>query len=126
MSQVPDIALNNGQMIPQLGFGVFQVRPRDTVAAVTTALRAGYRHIDTAEMYGNEKEVGEAIARSGIERADVFVTSKLNNGLHRRDDARRAFDGSLKALRFDYVDLFLIHWPQPRRGQFGPDPEAFG
>jgi 2,5-diketo-D-gluconate reductase A len=118
MSQVPDIALNNGRTIPQLGFGVFQVRPRDTAEAVTRALAAGYRHIDTAQMYGNEVQVGEAIARSGIDRADVFVTSKLDNGRHRPDDARRAFDASLKALGSDYVDLFLIHWPQPRRGEF--------
>ena len=75
--------------------------------------RPGYRHIDTAEMYGNEKEVGEAIAKSGLDRGDVFVTSKLNNGFHRPDDARRAFDHTLDALGFDYVDLFLIHWPLP-------------
>jgi len=118
MTVVPDITLNNGQAIPQLGFGVFQVRPNATVAAVTAALRVGYRHIDTAEMYGNERQVGEAIARSGVGRGDVFVTTKLNNGQHRPDAARRAFDASLKALGFDYVDLFLIHWPQARRGEF--------
>jgi 2,5-diketo-D-gluconate reductase A len=79
MTAVPDITLNNRQKIPQLGFGVFLVKPRDTVAAVSTALQAGYRHIDTAEMYGNEKEVGEAIRRSALDRGDLFVTSKLNN-----------------------------------------------
>jgi 2,5-diketo-D-gluconate reductase A len=115
MTAVPDVALNNGRTIPQFGFGVFQIRPGDTEAAVTTALEAGYRHIDTAEMYGNEKGVGTAIARSGLDRADVFVTSKLNNGFHRPDDARRAFAESLDALGFEYLDLFLIHWPLPTR-----------
>jgi 2,5-diketo-D-gluconate reductase A len=115
VTAVPDVRLNNGQTIPQLGFGVFQIRPQDTIGAVTRALQAGYRHIDTAEMYGNEKEVGEAIGQSGITRADVFVTTKLSNACHRPDDARRAFDGSLDALGFDYIDLFLIHWPLPTR-----------
>ena len=107
--------LNNGRTIPQFGFGVFQVKPAATAKAVTEALEAGYRHIDTAEMYGNEKEVGTAIAKSGLDRADVFVTSKLNNGFHRPDDARLAFAESLDALGFDYLDLFLIHWPLPTR-----------
>ena len=115
MNPVPDIMLNNGRTIPQLGFGVFQVKPEDTVEAVTTALQTGYRHIDTAEMYGNEKEVGEAIAKSGLPRADVFVTTKLSNDAHLPDDARAAFDLSLEALGLDYVDLFLIHWPLPTR-----------
>ena len=115
MTAVPDIMLNNGRMIPQFGFGVFQIRPEDTTAAVAAALQAGYRHIDTAEMYGNEKQVGEAIARSGLDRSDVFVTTKLNNDAHVPDDARRAFSESLSALGFDYVDLFLIHWPLPTR-----------
>ena len=115
MSAVPDVMLNNGQQIPQFGFGVFQIKPADTAKAVTTALQAGYRHIDTAQMYGNEKEVGEAIGKSGLDRADVFVTSKLNNGFHRPDDARKAFDDSLEALGIDYIDLFLIHWPLPTR-----------
>jgi 2,5-diketo-D-gluconate reductase A len=113
MTAVPDIMLNNGRTIPQFGFGVFQVKPADTAKAVTTALKDGYRHIDTAQMYRNEKEVGEAIARSDLDRSDVFVTSKLNNGAHLPDDARRAFDQTLKALGVDYVDLFLIHWPLP-------------
>ena len=115
MSAVPEIMLNNGQAIPQLGFGVFLVEPDQTAAAVGAALEAGYRHIDTAEGYGNEKEVGEAIRKSGLDRADVFVTSKLANGAHRPDDARRAFDASLGALGSDYLDLFLIHWPLPTR-----------
>jgi 2,5-diketo-D-gluconate reductase A len=112
---IPEIMLNDGRKIPQFGFGVFLVKPDETVQAVTAALEAGYRHIDTAQMYGNEREVGEAIAKSGLNRADVFVTTKLNNDAHRPDDARRAFDGSLAALGFDYVDLFLIHWPLPTR-----------
>jgi 2,5-diketo-D-gluconate reductase A len=115
VSAVPEIMLNNGRAIPQLGFGVFQIKPADTVEAVTVALQAGYRHIDTAEGYGNEKEVGEAIRKSGLDRADIFVTSKLGNGAHLPDDAREAFAGTLDALGFDYIDLFLIHWPLPTR-----------
>ena len=110
---VPTVALNDGTRIPQLGFGVFQVPPEDTADVVTTALEIGYRHIDTAEMYQNEKGVGEAIAASGIAREELYVTSKLNNGFHRPDDARRAFDGTMSALGLDKVDLFLIHWPLP-------------
>ncbi|WP_156686507.1 aldo/keto reductase [Mycobacterium sp. Marseille-P9652] len=113
MSNVPAIELNDGHRIPQLGFGVFQIPPDETAAAVKLALDIGYRHIDTAEMYGNEKEVGQGIRDSGLDRSEVFVTSKLNNGFHRPDDARRAFDGTLEALGSDYVDLFLIHWPLP-------------
>ena len=113
MTNVPSIELNDGASIPQLGFGVYQVPPEDTAATVQQALEVGYRHIDTAEMYQNEKGVGEGIRNSGIAREDVFVTSKLNNGFHKPDDARRAFDQTLTALGFDYVDLFLIHWPLP-------------
>ncbi len=112
---VPSITLNDGRTIPQLGFGVFQIDPADTAQAVTTALDTGYRHIDTAEMYGNEKQVGQALTESSLDRGDVFVTSKLNNGFHRPDDARRAFDETLADLGTDYVDLFLIHWPLPTR-----------
>ena len=113
MNAVPNITLNDGNAIPQLGFGVFQIEPRDTAKAVSEALEVGYRHIDTAEMYGNEKEVGEAIRASGLDRDDVFVTSKLNNGSHEPHDAREAFDTTLSELGFDHVDLFLIHWPLP-------------
>jgi 2,5-diketo-D-gluconate reductase A len=110
---VPDIELNDGHSIPQLGFGVFQIDPRETARAVIEALEVGYRHIDTAEMYGNERGVGEAIRASGVDRDEVFVTSKLNNSYHRPDDARRALEGTLDELGFDHVDLFLIHWPLP-------------
>jgi 2,5-diketo-D-gluconate reductase A len=113
VSAVPSITLNDGSTIPQLGFGVFQIAPKDTAKAVSDALEIGYRHIDTAEMYGNEKEVGEAIRSSGLGRSDVFVTSKLSNGAHEPQDAREAFDRTLSELGFDYVDLFLIHWPLP-------------
>jgi 2,5-diketo-D-gluconate reductase A len=113
MSPVPTTELNDGNTIPQLGFGVFQVDPAETAEAVAEALRVGYRHIDTAEMYGNERGVGEAIRASGLDRSELYVTSKLNNGYHEPDDARRAFEGTLEALGFDYVDLFLIHWPLP-------------
>jgi 2,5-diketo-D-gluconate reductase A len=113
MSAVPTIDLNDGHTIPQLGFGVFQIDPDDTAQAVSTALEIGYRHIDTAEGYRNEKGVGEAVRASGLDRGDVFVTSKLNNAFHRPDDARRAFEGTLSELGFEYVDLFLIHWPLP-------------
>ena len=110
---VPDLVLNSGQTIPQLGFGVFKIDPAETAEAVSEALKVGYRHLDTAEMYRNEKGVGEAVRASGLDRSEVYITSKLNNGFHRPDDARRAFDGTLEALGSDYVDLFLIHWPLP-------------
>lgn len=115
MSPVPTVTLNDGKSIPQLGFGVFQIEPADTAKAVGQALDVGYRHIDTAEMYGNEKEVGQAVRASRLDRGEVFLTSKLNNGFHRPDDARAAFDNTLADLGTDYVDLFLIHWPLPTR-----------
>ena len=110
--------LNNGVEIPQLGFGVFQIKPEDTRAATMEALRVGYRHIDTAEIYGNEREVAEGIRDCGIDRTDVFVTSKLNNGFHAPDRTFEAFDRSLEVMKFDYLDLFLIHWPLPAVGDF--------
>jgi 2,5-diketo-D-gluconate reductase A len=115
VSQTPAIQLNDGAVIPQLGFGTYKIAPDQTADAVRTALEVGYRHIDTAAMYRNEQGVGQAIRDAGVDRTDVFVTSKLNNGCHKPDDARRAFDETLAALGFDYVDLFLIHWPLPTR-----------
>jgi 2,5-diketo-D-gluconate reductase A len=115
MTNVPNIALNNGQSIPQLGFGVFLVPPEDTARVTGEALRAGYRHIDTAEMYGNEKQVGQAIAESGLDRSEIYITSKLDNGFHLPDEARLAFDETLAALGIEHIDLFLIHWPLPTR-----------
>jgi len=112
---VPQLRLNDGSTIPQLGFGVFKVPPQETQATVEVAFEVGYRHIDTAEMYGNEKGVGAAIAATGLPREELYVTSKLNNGYHRPDDARRAFDQTLADLGLDKVDLFLIHWPLPTR-----------
>jgi len=112
---VPDIKLNDGSTIPQLGFGVFQVKPARTQEIVEQALEVGYRHLDTAQMYGNEEGVGRAIATSGIPREELYVTTKLNNQFHRPDDARRTFGESLDGLGLDHVDLFLIHWPLPTR-----------
>lgn len=118
MSAVPTILLNNGVEIPQLGFGVYQVPPEQTEEATRVALEVGYRHIDTAEMYGNEEGVGKAVRGSGLDRDEVFVTSKLNNSFHAHEDALKAFDGTLTALGLDHVDLFLIHWPLPAVGDF--------
>jgi 2,5-diketo-D-gluconate reductase A len=118
VASVPTISLNNGVEIPQLGFGVFQIPPDETVKATTTALDIGYRHIDTAQMYGNEREVGRAVRESGIPRDEVFVTSKLNNNRLERDDILRSFDTSLTDMGFDYLDLFLIHWPLPAVSDF--------
>ena len=115
---VPDIKLNDSTTIPQLGFGVFQVKPDQTQRVVEQALEVGYRHIDTAQMYRNEKQVGEAVHRSEIDRGDLFITSKLSNGSRTYDDALAAFDRSLTDLGSDYVDLFLIHWPLPTERDF--------
>ena len=112
---VPTITLNDQTTIPQLGFGVFQVPPEETAATVSQAFEVGYRHIDTAQMYGNEQGVGDAIAASGLARDELYVTTKLNNGFHRPDDAARELEASLERLRLDHVDLVLIHWPLPTR-----------
>lgn len=112
---VPALTQNDGHTIPQLGFGVFQVPPEETARVTGEAFEAGYRHIDTAQMYGNEKGVGEALASSGLARDEIYLTTKLNNGFHRPDDARRAFEKSLVDLGTDHVDLFLIHWPLPTK-----------
>jgi 2,5-diketo-D-gluconate reductase A len=110
---IPTIALSDDARIPQLGFGVYQVPPAETEETVAKALEVGYRHIDTAQMYGNEAGVGAAIKSSGISRDELYVTSKLNNGFHRPDDARRSFAESLDRLGLEQLDLFLIHWPLP-------------
>ncbi len=111
MSPVPNVALNNGVQIPQLGYGVFQIPPDETKDAVLQAFDVGYRHIDTAQSYRNEEGVGAALRESGLARGDVFVTSKLNNGAHAPAAAHEAFDRTLERLGTEYVDLFLIHWP---------------
>ncbi|RPK40311.1 putative oxidoreductase [Streptomyces sp. ADI92-24] len=110
-SVVPTITLNNAVQIPQLGFGTFQIPPDETRETTPAALEAGYRHMDTAEMYGNEKEVGQAVRDSGLDRADVFVTSKLNNGAHGHDDALQAFGRTMEELGLDYQRGA----PEPRR-----------
>ncbi|MEU9610579.1 aldo/keto reductase [Streptomyces sp. NPDC048209] len=115
MSTVPTVTLNNGVTIPQLGFGVFQVPDDETTAAVTAALEAGYRSIDTAAVYGNETGVGRALAESGLGREELFVTTKLWNADQGYDATLTAFDASLAKLGLDHVDLYLIHWPTPAR-----------
>lgn len=111
----PTVTLNNGIEIPQLGYGVFQVPDPETAAAVTSALEAGYRSIDTAAIYGNEAGVGQALAASGIARDELFVTTKLWNADQGYDATLKAFDASLAKLGLDFVDLYLIHWPTPAR-----------
>jgi 2,5-diketo-D-gluconate reductase A len=118
VATVPTVPLNNGVEIPQLGFGVFKIKPEETAEATRTALEIGYRHIDTAQMYGNEKQVGEAVHTSGLDREQVFVTSKVNNNQLDRDSMLRSFDRSLADLGFEYLDLFLIHWPLPAASDF--------
>ncbi|HYN52906.1 MAG TPA: aldo/keto reductase, partial [Thermoleophilaceae bacterium] len=105
------MTLRDGAEIPQIGFGVFQVPPEDTAAVVDKALATGYRHIDTAAAYGNEAGVGHAMRASGLERGDVFITTKCSNDDHGYDAATRALRASLDQLEMDYVDLYLIHWP---------------
>jgi 2,5-diketo-D-gluconate reductase A len=115
MTTVPTVELRDGVRIPQLGFGVYKVAPDETAVAVRTALEIGYRHVDTATMYRNEEGVARGIREARVDRADVFITSKLDNGSHEPDTARRAFDETLAALGTDFVDLYLIHWPLPTR-----------
>ncbi|NUS58210.1 MAG: aldo/keto reductase [Streptomycetaceae bacterium] len=122
---VPNIILNNGVSIPQLGFGVWQVPPAETQAAVRTALEAGYRSIDTAAAYENESGVGAALAESGIPRQDLFVTTKLWNRNQGYETTLRAFDDSLAKLGLDYVDLYLIHWPMPAADRYVDTWQAF-
>jgi len=110
---VPLIELNDGNSIPQLGFGVFKVDPAETERVVSDALEVGYRHLDAAMIYGNEQGVGNAITASGIPREELFITTKLWNSDQGTDSARDAMDLSLEKLGLDYVDLYLIHWPRP-------------
>jgi 2,5-diketo-D-gluconate reductase A len=125
MSTVPSLLMNNGLPIPQLGFGVFLVPPDETKQAVAEALKAGYRLIDTAQGYGNEEGVGAAIAESDVPRDELFITTKLTNGEHGYDTTLAAFDGSMKKLGIDVLDLFLIHWPLPMFDQYVETWRAF-
>ncbi len=122
---VPTVKLNDGNQIPQLGFGVWQVGNDEAVATVSEALKVGYRHIDTAAIYGNEEGTGKAINQSGIARKDIFLTTKLWNAAQGYDTTLKAFDESLKKLGTDYVDLYLIHWPVPSKDLFSETWRAF-
>jgi 2,5-diketo-D-gluconate reductase A len=122
---VPLVRLRDGVEIPQLGFGVFQVPPEDTADVVRMALSTGYRHIDTAAAYQNEAAVGQAVRASGLERSEVFITTKCANDDHGYDEARRALRASLDRLEMDYVDLYLIHWPVPARDRYVDTWKAF-
>jgi 2,5-diketo-D-gluconate reductase A len=122
---IPSLTLHDGVEIPQLGFGVFQVPPEDTQEVVEQALDVGYRHIDTAGAYRNEKGVGAAIAASGLAREELFVTTKLWNSEQGFDSTLAAFEASLGRLGFDYVDLYLIHWPVPSEDRFVDTWRAF-
>ncbi len=124
MTTVPMVDLNDGHAIPQLGFGVWQVPNEDAQAVVAEAFRVGYRSIDSAKIYENEKGVGDAIAASGIPRDELFITTKLWNDDQGFDNALRAFDASLERLGLDYVDLYLIHWPSPHRGLYAESWKA--
>jgi 2,5-diketo-D-gluconate reductase A len=122
---VPLITLRDQVQIPQLGFGVFQVPPQDTEEVVLRALEAGYRHIDTAAAYRNEAGVGQAIRASGLDRHEVFVTTKCPNDAHGADAAQRALKGSLEQLELDFVNLYLIHWPVPSTDRYVETWAAF-
>ncbi|WP_037357923.1 aldo/keto reductase [Amycolatopsis orientalis] len=117
-NRVPQLELNNGVRIPQFGLGVFQIPPEETAAAVREALEAGYRHLDTAQMYRNEEGVGAGIRDSGVPREEIFVTTKLANDAQGHDNAINALEGSLQRLGLDYVDLYLIHWPLPKQDKY--------
>jgi diketogulonate reductase-like aldo/keto reductase len=123
---VPMKKLNNGVLMPQIGLGVWQTKDgAEVISAVTIALRAGYRLIDTAALYDNEEGVGQAIRQSGIDRKDIFVTTKLWNSDQGYDATMEAFSTSLSKLGVDYVDLYLIHWPSPARGLYIETWKAF-
>lgn len=112
------IALNDGALIPQLGVGTYKLADAETPAIVSSAIAAGYRHIDTAALYGNERGVGRGVRESGVDRAELFVTTKVWNTEHGFDETLRAFDASLAKLELDTVDLYLIHWPAPSRDRY--------
>jgi 2,5-diketo-D-gluconate reductase A len=118
MALSPVIELNDGYRIPQIGLGTWPLDDQQVAAAVVDAVEAGYRHIDTAVKYGNEKGVGNGIRSSGLDRSEVFITTKLDGEFQGQDRAVAGLDGSLKRLGLDYVDLLLIHWPLPRRDEF--------
>ena len=124
-TQVPKIELRGGVEIPQLGFGVFQVPPDETVESVGRALEAGYRHVDTAAAYRNEPQVGEALRASGLDRGEVFITTKCFNDDHGGEEARAALNASLDRLEMDFVDLYLIHWPVPSQDRYVETWQAF-
>jgi len=125
VTSVPVIELNNGVRMPQLGYGVFQVPDDETTAAVKAALGAGYRSIDTAAVYGNEKGVGQALAEAGVARDELFVTTKLWNSAQGYDSTLKAFDESMKKLGLEQLDLYLIHWPTPERDKYLDTWKAF-
>jgi diketogulonate reductase-like aldo/keto reductase len=118
MISVPKLSLNDGRRMPQLGFGVYGISNAQAVAAIHTAFAAGYRLVDTATIYANEEGVGEAVQKGSVPREELFVTTKVWNDRHGYDATLRAFDESLKRLRLDYVDLYLIHWPLPQLGKY--------
>ncbi|MEJ5087465.1 aldo/keto reductase [Brucella pseudogrignonensis] len=122
---VPAVKLNDGNHIPQLGYGVWQVGNDEAISAVSEALKVGYRHIDTAAIYGNEEGTGKAINESGIARGDIYLTTKLWNKEQGYESTLKAFDESLKKLGTDYVDLYLIHWPLPSKDLFMETWRAF-
>ena len=119
------IPLNDGNCIPAVGFGVFKIPPADTEQAVGTALRTGYRHIDTAAMYGNERETGRAVAESGVPRDELYLVTKLWNADQGYDSTLAAFDASVDRLGIDYLDLYLVHWPMPQRNKYVDTFKAF-
>jgi 2,5-diketo-D-gluconate reductase A len=122
---VPQITLSDGVEIPQLGFGVFQVPPDDTAEVVIRAFQAGYRHIDTAAAYQNEAEVGQAFKASGLDRDEVFITTKCFNNDHGFEQAKQAFRTSLDRLELEFLDLYLIHWPVPAHDKYVDTWKAF-
>jgi diketogulonate reductase-like aldo/keto reductase len=124
-STVPTVQLRDGEQIPQLGFGVFQVPPEETVEVTLRALETGYRHIDTAKAYNNEAEVGQAVHAAGLAREDVYITTKCFNDDHGHDQAKRALHTSLERLEMSHVDLYLIHWPVPAHDKYAETWKAF-